>query len=52
MRIVPSQDENDYTHYFLDDMSNSRKIEVFVLKTYLEEKLGIYFKHRTMDECF
>lgn len=52
MKIVPAQDGNDYTHYFLDDVSNARKIEVFVLKTYLEEKLGISFKHRTMDECY
>ena len=52
LKIVPAQTDSDYTHYFLDDISCSRKIEVFVLKTYLEEKLGISFKHRTMNDCY
>lgn len=52
LKIVPAQDENDYTHYFLDDISNPRKIEIFVLKIYLNEKLGIVFHHRTMEDCY
>lgn len=43
MKIVPAQDESDYTHYFLDDATSARKIEVFVLKSFLAEKLGIDF---------
>lgn len=52
MKIVPAQDENDYTHYFLDDITSARKIEVFVLKSFLAEKLGINFRHRTAEDCF
>ena len=52
LRIVPPEDEDDYTRYFLDDDRSSKKIEVFVLKTYLKEKLGIEFRPRTMEESF
>ena len=52
MKIVPAQDESDYTHYFLDDATSARKIEVFVLKSFLAEKLGIDFRHRTAEDCF
>lgn len=52
MKIVPAQDESDYTHYFLDDDTSARKIEVFVLKSFLTEKLGINFRHRTAEDCF
>ncbi len=47
--IVQPEDENDYTHYFLDARRDGRKIEVFVLKNYLEEKLKIRFAPRTED---
>lgn len=52
LRIIPPRDENDYTRYFLEDERSSKKIEVFVLKTYLKEKLGIEFRPRTMKECY
>jgi hypothetical protein len=50
MKIISSSDpdNNDkYTKYFLDDPASSKKIEVFVLKDYLKEKLGIEFRPRT-----
>lgn len=52
LRIVPPKTDTDRTYYFLDDMRNSHKIEVFVLKQYLEEKLGIIFKARTEKDSF
>ena len=47
LKIIPPESTEDYTHYYLDNMRSSRKIEVFVLKTFLKEKLGIEFKPRT-----
>lgn len=43
------EDENDYTHYYLHAKRDSRKIEVFVLKDYLKEKLNIDFRPRKSD---
>lgn len=47
LKIVPPADENDYTRYYLDSLRSGRKIEVFVLKYYLKEKMGIDFVPRT-----
>lgn len=47
LKIVPPADENDYTRYYLDAIRGERKIEVFVLKYYLKERLGIEFVPRT-----
>ena len=44
--------EGDYTRYFLDDLRDGIKIEIFVLKTFLKEKLGIDFTPRTIKDCF
>lgn len=52
MRIVPPENEADYTHYYLDSPRENLKIEIFVLKEYLKEKLGIDFKQRTAKDCF
>lgn len=52
VRIVPPMDENDYTHYYLDDPRGSLKIEVFVLQSFLKEKLKIDFMPRTEKDCF
>lgn len=52
VRIVPPMDENDYTHYYLDDPRGSLKIEVFVLQSFLKEKLKIDFMPRTEKACF
>ena len=50
--IVPPRDKNDYTHYYLDDKYSKRRIEIFVLKTYLNEKLGVTFRKPNKDECY
>ena len=47
MQIVPPIDKTDYTRYFLDNPKKAHKIEVFVLKQYLKEKLNIEFVPRT-----
>ena len=47
LKIIQSEHEGDYTRYYLDSMRSGRKIEVFVLKYYLKEKLGIEFVPRT-----
>ena len=49
LKIIPPEGEGDYTRYYLDSLRSGRKIEVFVLKYYLEQKLGITFKPRTED---
>ena len=41
LKIIQPEHEGDYTRYYLDSMRSGRKIEVFVLKYYLKEKLGI-----------
>lgn len=49
----PSEDNDlNYTQYLLDNKTLLSKIEVFVLKTYLKEKLGIEFRPRTKEDCF
>jgi hypothetical protein len=47
LKIVPPASANDRTRYFLDNIRSNRKIEVFVLKQYLEETAGITFRART-----
>jgi len=47
LKIIQPEQEGDYTRYYLDSMRSGRKIEVFVLKYYLKEKLGIEFVPRT-----
>ena len=49
MQIVPPENNRDYTHYYLDHLRSTHRIEVFCLKTYLKEKLGIEFKPRSYD---
>lgn len=50
LKIVRPAYEGDRTRYFLDNVRSERKIEVFVLKHYLEEVEGITFKIRTEDD--
>lgn len=52
LEIVPPKDENDYTRYFLNDPRKAHKIEIFVLKQYLKQKLGINFKPRTSEDIY
>lgn len=49
MQIIPPNSDSDYTRYFLDNPRKAHKIEVYVLKQYLKEKLNIDFKPRTSD---
>lgn len=49
LKIIPPADGNDYTRYYLDSLRSQRKIEVYVLKSYLKEKLNIEFTPRTED---
>jgi hypothetical protein len=46
MKIIAGTKEGDYTRYFLDRDKSSHKIEVFVLKDYLKEKLNLEFRPR------
>ena len=39
--MVAPQDTNDYTRYFLDNPRKAHRIEVFVLKDYLPQKLKL-----------
>lgn len=52
MKIVPPENGNDYTRYYLESARENYKIEVFVLKEYLKQKLGIDFRTRTSEDCF
>ncbi len=52
LRIIPPAIASDRTRYFLDNIRSDRKIEVFVIKQYLEEKEGIIFKARTDRDSF
>lgn len=49
MKIIPPESDDDYTRYFLEDQRDPRRIEVFVLKDYLRQKLGIEFRPRTEE---
>lgn len=50
MIIVPPENQNDYRKYFLDSPRKAHKIEVFVLKDYIKQKLNISFRPRTADD--
>lgn len=47
LQIVPPAKEGDYTRYYLDAIRSAKKIEIYVLKEYLNECLGITFRPRT-----
>jgi Ser-tRNA(Ala) deacylase AlaX len=47
MKIVPPKDADDYTRYFLENPREAHRIEVYVMKQYLYEKLRIEFRPRT-----
>lgn len=46
LRITPKSSEGEYTRYMLVSSSERHNIEVFMLKDYLREKLGIDFRPR------
>lgn len=43
MVVTPPTSPDQWTRYMLDDPQSPHKIEVFVLETYLKERLGIVF---------
>ncbi len=49
MQIIEPEGQNSYTKYFLDNPRKAHKIEVFVLKDYLKQKLGIDFRPRAAN---
>lgn len=49
MSITSPENNTDYTRYYLDNPRSSHRIEVFCLKSYLKERLGIVFEPRTSD---
>lgn len=49
LEIAPPEGKDNYTTFFLTHHKKAHRIELFVLKYYLREKLGIEFKPRTKD---
>lgn len=52
LSIVQPENTSDYTRYYLEQKRSDKKIEVYVLKSYLEEKLNVRFCPRSEDSCF
>jgi len=50
LRITPPENEAAYTKYMLVSRRELHNIEVFVLKDYLREKLGLEFRPRAFSE--
>lgn len=48
--VYGPQNGNDYTRYYLDNPRKAHKIEVFVLKDYLPQKLMVSFRPRTQAD--
>lgn len=51
LAIVSPSDPKDHTRYFLDNPRKAHRIEIFVLKDYLRQKLGLEFRPRTAEDC-
>lgn len=47
LRITPAASQSEYTRYMLVSLRERHNIEVFVLKDYLREKLGLEFRPRS-----
>jgi hypothetical protein len=47
LAVVAPAEAKDYTRYYLDGLRKAHRIEVFVLKDYLPQKLKIEFRPRT-----
>jgi hypothetical protein len=50
LQIIQPANDTDYTKYFLDNPGSAHKIEVFILKDYLKQKLAIEFRPRTAKD--
>jgi len=46
LRITPPENPTDYTKYMLVSPRERHNIEVYVLKDYLRERLGLEFRSR------
>jgi hypothetical protein len=46
LKIANPEKEGDVTRYFLDNDWSERKIEIYVLRDYLKEKLNMEFRPR------
>jgi hypothetical protein len=49
-QIIQPENDKGYTKYFLDNPRSIHKIEVFVLKDYIKQKLKIDFRPRTSKD--
>ncbi|HEY0554319.1 MAG TPA: hypothetical protein VGG20_08625 [Thermoanaerobaculia bacterium] len=49
MVIHASEKAGDHTHYYLEHPKSPHRIQVFVLKDYLREKLNVEFRPRAKD---
>jgi hypothetical protein len=49
MQIIQPDKEKEATKHYLDNPRHPHKIEVFVLKDYLREMLGIEFRPRNAE---
>jgi hypothetical protein len=52
LAIAAPAHANDYGSYFLENPKKAHRIEVFVLKDYLKQKLKIDFRPRTEKDIF
>ncbi|HRY51434.1 MAG TPA: ATP-binding protein [Candidatus Paceibacterota bacterium] len=52
LSVVAPANQGDRTRYFLDHPRKAHKIEVYVLKDYLAQKLKIEFRPRTATDTF
>lgn len=50
MIIVSPQSKGDYTRYYLENLRSVHRVQVFVLKDYLKDKLNIDFRPRTQKD--
>ncbi len=52
MKIIAPENETDRTKYFLDREGSAIKIEVFVLKDFLKQELGMEFRPRNTQDKY
>ena len=50
-QIIQPENEDDYTRFFLENPRKAHRIEVYCLKSFLKEKLGIEFRPRTAQDA-
>lgn len=51
-QIIQPSNDKEYTTYYLDNPKSNKKIEVFILKNYLRQKLNIDFRLKTEKDLF